>query len=69
MCARMQKKKKKSEYRDIDSSIVYKIQTLKTVSIGKWLNINRAMTKLLLIYLIEYFAFVKMNEAVQHYWT
>ena len=67
MCTRMQKKK--SEYRNIDSSIVYKIQALKTASIGKWLNINRAMTKPLLIYPIEYFAFVKMNEAVQHYWT
>lgn len=67
MCTHMQKKK--CEYRNTDSSIIYKIQTLKTASIGKWLNINREMTKLQLIYLIEYFAFIKMNEAVQHYWT
>ena len=61
--------KKKCEYRNIDSSIIYKIQTLKTASIGKWLNINREMTKLQLIYLIDYFAFIKVNEAVRHYWT
>lgn len=55
--------KKKYEYRNTDSNIIYKDPNIKN-SLSRQMasNINREMTKLQLIYLVEYFAFIKMNE-------